>query len=47
MDWKQLGRYEILERIGQGQLSTVYAANDIQLHRKVAIKIFLPENIKK
>jgi serine/threonine protein kinase len=43
MDWKQLGRYEILERIGQGQLSTVYAANDIQLHRKVAIKIFLPE----
>ncbi|MDD3520826.1 MAG: Stk1 family PASTA domain-containing Ser/Thr kinase [Actinomycetota bacterium] len=32
-------RYEIVEKIGTGGSADVYLANDIKLHRKVAIKI--------
>lgn len=37
------GRYEILERIGEGGMSVVYKAKCRLLHRYVAIKILKPE----
>lgn len=38
----RLGRYEILERIGSGGMSVVYAARDPRLDRKIALKIVSP-----
>jgi eukaryotic-like serine/threonine-protein kinase len=37
-----LGEYEILTELGRGGMATVYLAHDIQLDRKVAIKVMLP-----
>ena len=37
-----LGEYEILSQLGQGGMATVYLAHDIQLDRKVAIKVMSP-----
>ena len=41
-----LGRYEVIEKIGEGGMSVVYKAKDRLLNRYVAIKILRPEFIK-
>ncbi len=40
---EQVGRYVITGRIGQGAMGAVYAAQDPELNRKVAIKVLRPE----
>ena len=36
-------RYRLVERIGAGAMGVVYAGEDAQLHREVAIKVLRPE----
>lgn len=38
-----LGEYEILAELGRGGMASVYLAHDIQLDRKVAVKVMLPQ----
>ena len=40
------GRYELIEKIGDGGMAVVYKAKDRLLNRFVAIKILKPEFIK-
>jgi eukaryotic-like serine/threonine-protein kinase len=37
-----LGHYRLLSELGRGGTATVYLAEDIHLHRQVAVKVFEP-----
>jgi hypothetical protein len=37
------GRYAIERELGRGGMATVYLAEDMKHHRKVAVKVFHPE----
>jgi eukaryotic-like serine/threonine-protein kinase len=40
---RNLGRYHVLEQLGQGGMASVYKAMDTVLGRQVAIKVILPQ----
>ena len=40
---EQIGRFVVLEKLGEGGMGTVYAAHDPVLHRRVAIKLMRRE----
>jgi serine/threonine-protein kinase len=42
---KTLGRYHILEQIGEGGMATVYKAHDTRLEADVAVKVIRTENL--
>ena len=39
----RLGRFRVLEELGRGGMGLVFLAEDLQLLRKVALKVMLPE----
>ena len=40
---QQIGKYDVVERIGRGGMGTVYKARDPRLNRHVAIKVISPD----
>lgn len=43
---ESVGRYQILELIGQGGMAAVYKAFDLRLKREVALKVILPNRLQ-
>lgn len=43
MGIEKVGRYEILQELGQGSMATVYLARDSLIKREVAIKVMSPD----
>jgi serine/threonine protein kinase len=43
---KTLGRYEIIDLLGEGGMGTVFRARDVTLRRDVAIKVMHPQYIR-
>ena len=42
---QSLGRYHILEKLGEGGMATVYKAYDTRLESEVAVKVIRTENL--
>jgi serine/threonine protein kinase len=42
---KSLGRYHILEQLGEGGMATVYKAYDTRLETEVAVKVIRTEEL--
>lgn len=45
LEGKNVGRYRVIEQLGQGGMAVVYRAFDTRLERDVAIKVIRTENI--
>jgi serine/threonine protein kinase len=43
MDLKQLGKYEIIDKLGEGGFGAVYLANNTKLKKRVALKVLHPQ----
>jgi serine/threonine-protein kinase len=43
MDLKQIGKYEIVDKLGEGGFGAVYLANNTRLKKRVALKVLHPQ----